>query len=75
MINAEKVTAMDNTLQEFIAGFELAGRRAADGKIYPFGLATEPIDMWPETVRVFNHSYTLEQVVKGNDGYESAVYA
>ena len=34
----------------------------------------QSIDDWPKEVRLFDNTYTLEDVVKGNNGYESGVY-
>jgi hypothetical protein len=32
------------------------------------------IDDWPQEVRLFDNTYTLEDVVKGVNGYEAGVY-
>lgn len=32
------------------------------------------MDEWPREVELFGRTYTLEEVVKGKDGYESGLY-
>ena len=69
---------MNAELTPFLAGFELAGKRLPDGNLesYKFGPYPRKAVMkdWPETVTLFGTSYSLEHVIKGNDGYESGVY-
>lgn len=64
---------MNEELKPFVAGFDLAGKRLPDGKLQCYGGVTT-IDDWPEEVRLFDTTYTLERVIKGVDGYESGVY-
>jgi hypothetical protein len=64
---------MNEQLKPFIAGFDLAGQRLANGRLQAYGGKSE-IDNWPEEVELFGTTYTLEDVIKGNNGYESGVY-
>ena len=64
---------MNEELKPFIAGFDLAGQRLPNGKLQCYG-DQNVIDDWPEEVKLFGHTYTLENVIKGVDGYESGVY-
>lgn len=69
---------MQEQLKPFIAGFDLAGKRLPNGKLESY-LCDENgkrliLDDWPQEVQLFSNTYTLEEVVKGTQGYESAVY-
>ncbi len=65
---------MDEKLKPFVAGFDLAGQRLPNGKLQCYGNRDSVIDDWPQEVRLFDNTYTLEDVVKGVNGYESGVY-
>ena len=65
---------MDENLKSFVAGFDLAGQRLPNGKLKSY-LSDSVIDDWPAEVELFGNVYTLENVVRGEDGYESGVYA
>jgi len=64
---------MNEQLKPFLAGFDLAGKRLPNGKLQSYVGFTN-IDDWPKEVELFGNTYTLENVIKGNDGYESGVY-
>lgn len=59
--------------KHFLAGFDLAGQRQPNGKLKAY-LGDSVLDEWPDTVTLCGNTYTLEDVVKGDEGYESAVY-
>ena len=65
---------MNEQLKPFLAGFDLAGQRLPNGKLQSFGFREGLLDDWPEEVVLFGSTYTLEEVIKGKDGYESGVY-
>ena len=68
---------MDEQLKPFMAGFSLSGKRQLDGMIRPHDYHDKnvlEIDEWPETIKLFNITYGLEEVVSGVDGYECANY-
>jgi hypothetical protein len=65
---------MDEKLKPFLAGFDLAGQRLPNGKLQCYHNGDSVIDDWPQEVRLFDNTYTLEDVVKGVNGYESGVY-
>jgi hypothetical protein len=65
---------MKEKFKPFLAGFDLAGQRLPNGKLQCYGTRGAVIDDWPKEVRLFANTYTLEDVVKGNNGYESGVY-
>ncbi|WP_353479910.1 hypothetical protein [Haliscomenobacter sp.] len=65
---------MDEKFKPFVAGFDLAGQRLPNGKLQCYGNRDSVIDDWPQEVRLFDNTYTLEDVVKGVNGYESGVY-
>lgn len=65
---------MNEELKPFLAGFDLAGKRLPNGKLQCYGGQTV-IDDWPEEVQLFGNTYTLENVIKGVNGYESGDYA
>ena len=65
---------MNEQLKPFLAGFNLAGQRLPNGKLQSFGFREGLLDDWPEEVVLFGSTYTLEEVIKGKDGYESGVY-
>jgi hypothetical protein len=65
---------MDEKFKPFVAGFNLAGQRLPNGKLQCYGNRDSVIDDWPQEVRLFDNTYTLEDVVKGVNGYESGVY-
>ena len=66
---------MNEQLKPFLAGFDLAGQRLPNGKLQSFGFREGLLDDWPEEVVLFGSTYTLEEVIKGKNGYESGVYA
>lgn len=75
-----KKIVIDLDVVPFFVGFDLAGRRRDDGKIEAvFGLGSEGLlpllDDWPEEIRMFNSTYSLEKVVKGDLGMEWGEYA
>ena len=65
---------MNEQLKPFLAGFELAGKRLPNGKLQSYGLHEDLLDDWLAEVKLFNNTYTLEEVILGKDGYESGVY-
>jgi hypothetical protein len=65
---------MNEELKPFVAGFDLAGTRLPNGKIQCYGDKIT-IDDWPQEVELFGRIYTLENVIKGVEGYESGLYA
>jgi hypothetical protein len=65
---------MDEKFKPFLAGFDLAGQRLPNGKLQCYNDGDAVIDDWPQEVRLFDNTYTLEDVVKGVNGYESGVY-
>lgn len=67
---------MNENLKHFLAGFDLAGKRLSSGKLQCYGRSDADIviDDWPDEVKLFGITYTLEKVIKGVDGYESGVY-
>jgi hypothetical protein len=71
----EPTVLSDETLSTFLAGFDLAARRTKDGKLVDlFKGKAFPYSDWPEEIAIAGNVYTLEDVVKGDDGYESAMY-
>lgn len=65
---------MNEKLKPFLAGFELAGRRLDNGELECYGYPRARIDNWPTEVMMYGNIYTLENVIKGVDGYECGVY-
>ena len=66
---------MNEELKPFIAGFDLAGQRLPNGKLQCYSYGNQNvINDWPKEVKLFGRTYTLENVIKGVDGYESGVY-
>ena len=65
---------MNEQLKPFVAGFDLAGKRLPNGKLKSFWSGETLLDDWPQEVELFDTTYTLEEVVKGVNGYESGVY-
>jgi hypothetical protein len=72
---------MHEELKPFISSFELSGYRLPNGKIttdFPMsrvGWKVEPeLDDWPEEIKLFLYTYWLEEVRKGDNGHESAIY-
>ena len=65
---------MNENLKSFLSGFDLTGKRLSDGKLQCYGDRNEVLDDWPKEVKLFGNTYTLENVIKGVDGYESGVY-
>lgn len=63
----------DENKKHFLAGFDLAGRRDADGKLHAY-LGESTLDEWPQEVTLCGNTYTLEDVTVGAEGYESALY-
>ena len=66
---------MKTELQPFMAGFTVAGRRNKDGKLESYIAEGALLDDWPEEVKLFGNTYTLEGINRGVDGYESGEYA
>jgi hypothetical protein len=67
---------MNDLLKPFMAGFDLAAKRGDDGLLHSYGDPDAPaMQEWPETVTMFGVTYGLEDVVIGNNGYESGIYA
>ena len=67
---------MSEKLKPFLAGFDLVAQRLPNGKLHSYyGLQTELMDDWPKKVELAGNTYTLERVVKGDEGHESAEYA
>ena len=63
----------EEQLHAFLAGFDLGGKRLPNGKLHAY-LGDITIDDWPEEVTLCGNTYTLEHVIKGNEGYEGAQY-
>ena len=75
-----KKIVVDLEVVPFFVGFGLAGRRRDDGKLEAvFGHGSVGflplLDDWPEEIRMFNNTYSLEEVVKGDLGMEWGEYA
>jgi hypothetical protein len=57
----------------FLAGLSLSGQRQADGTLKSY--TTDCVlDDWPAEVAMCGNIYTLENVIKGNNGYECGDY-
>ena len=67
------MTESVDKFKPFHAGFNLSGKRGEDGKLHPFG-SGESMDDWPLEIEWQGNVYCLEDVVKGNDGFEEGVY-
>lgn len=69
---------MYESLKPFLAGFDLAGKRLPDGNLESYLYSPYPRKVimkdWPKKVGLFGNTYTLEEIIKGNDGYESGLY-
>ena len=65
---------LDLEIIPFIAGFTVAGRRRDDGYLESY-ICDQLLDDWPEEIKLFDNTYTLEGINKGVDGYESGEYA
>ena len=65
---------LDLEIIPFVAGFTVAGRRRSDGKLESY-MCDQLLDDWPEEIKLFDNTYTLEGINKGVDGYESGEYA
>jgi len=65
---------MEEHLKHFVAGFELAGKRLISGKLRSCLERDIEIDDWPKEVTLFGHTYNLEGVTEGVEGYENADY-
>lgn len=63
----------DTEKSHFLAGFDLAGKRLPNGKLKAY-LGESTMKDWPEEVELCGHTYTLENIIKGKEGYESAIY-
>lgn len=63
----------EQSKKDFLAGFDLAGQRLKNGLLKAY-LGESTMKDWPKEVEMYSHVYTLEYVVYGEDGYESAVY-
>ena len=59
--------------KHFLAGFDLAACRKDDGKLHSY-LGESTIEDFPDEIEMFGNTYTLENVIKGENGYESAQY-
>ena len=66
---------IDLEILPFMAGFTVAGRRRDDGKLQSYIVEGALLDDWPEEVKLFGNTYTLEGINRGVDGYESGEYA
>lgn len=70
---------MRDELLPFFAGLSLAGQRLPNGQLKGYignpTLQNQTIDNWPDEIRLYHNTYTLENVIKGKNGYECAVYA
>ena len=62
------------SFRAFHAGFSLSAQRREDGKLYPYGEG-EPMDEWPEEIKLFGNVFGLEEVIKGENGFEEGSYA
>ena len=56
-----------------LAGFGLAGYRQTDGSI-KMSNSGRYINDWPEKITLLNDTFTLEEIIKGDDGFENAEY-
>mgnify|MGYP006288882691 CR=1 FL=1 len=65
---------MNEKLKPFLAGFDLVGRRLPNGRLQSYSFPKPEIDEWPEEVEMLGNTYTLDDVTKLDDGYESASY-
>ena len=65
---------MDENIKTFMGQIDLAGKRQKDGKIYAYSNTKEVLALWPETIEVFGETYTLKELVRGREGYESGLY-
>lgn len=65
---------MNEELKKFVAGFDLAGKRLPNGKLQSYFDNGVLLDDWPQEVKLFDNTYTLDYVNKGNDGYETGIY-
>ena len=66
---------LEEALNGFFAGFDLVGRRTLEGKILShFSKKTFPFDEWPKEITMYGNTYTLEEIVYGINGYETAQY-
>lgn len=72
----EPTVLSDETLNTFLAGFELAATRTKDGKLVSLIGKNSPFPYsdWPEEIALAGNVYTLEFVTKGVNGYEGATY-
>ena len=70
---------MDKKLEPFIAGFNLSGYRIGNAIVATVhningSHDTTKLKEWPEEVELAGNVYTLEDTIKGNDGFEEAIY-
>ncbi len=70
----KKVVNDINKFNKFIAGIDLSGKKLSNGKIKAY-ISNEVIDKFPEEFEINSTTYTLENIIKGKDGYISAQYA
>lgn len=65
-----------NITEKFLAGFDLAGKRTNDGRLQSYLDKNTyfPFNEWPTVIQMYGNEYTLEDIVYGTDGYESALY-
>ena len=70
----KKVVNDINKFNKFIAGIDLSGKKLSNGKIKAY-ISNEVIDIFPEEFEINSTTYTLENIIKGKDGYISAQYA
>ena len=68
------MAAKAEDFKPFHAGLNLSAQRRADGLLHPYG-AGEPIADWPQELEWCGNVFGLEEVIKGNDGFEEGVYA
>lgn len=76
---------MQKHIRNFVGGFTLAGRRVGPKKIITASRTEETADdmttitHWPKKVSLFGTTYTLENVIAGEEnnmkgGFENAEY-
>ena len=67
---------MEKNLKSFVAGFDLAGERKADGLLHSYtDPEAKPVKEFPEEIELFGRFYEKEgKTIKGKDGYESVQY-
>jgi|TARA_R110000851_G_scaffold330741_1_gene503934 hypothetical protein len=63
----------EEIISAFFAGLELFGQRQPNGTLKS-DMSECVLDDWPDEVAMCGHIFTLENVIKGKEGYENAVY-